>query len=235
MSTEPTASAAVTSARKSDSKKLVSLLALAAGATAMPQTSEADVVFTDLSANPRQVGSLSDLSYLIDTLPGNARLGFTAKTRLTAAYSSYSRQITAGQKAGYVRVKTNLSFVVPASAGKLWNQIAGTSSVFGIVAVATYKGHFPGNFSTKYLAFKFKDSSLVGTPIRYGWVEMSLSNPSNGGEPNLTITGYAYDNSGAQIPMGAVPEPGSGALLAFGALTLGARGVRAWRGKRVVQ
>lgn len=235
MSTEPTASATVTFARKGESKKLVSLLALAAGAAAIPQTSEADVVYTDLNANPAQVGSLSDLSYLIDTLPGNARLGFAAKTHLTPVYSSYSRQITAGQKAGYVRIKTNISFVVPASAGKVWDQVVGSSSRSGFVGVATYKGHFPGSFSTKYLMFKFKDSTLVGTPLRYGWVEMSLSNPANAGEPNLTITGYAYDNSGAQIPAGAVPEPASTALLAMGALALGAKGVRNWRNKRAVR
>jgi hypothetical protein len=230
MSTQPTASASVTSDARCESKKLLSLLALAAGATALPQTSEADIIFTDLSASPAQVGSLSSSSYLIDTLPGTARLGFVAKTRATVV--SYSKLVTAGQKAGYVRVKTNLSFVVPASAGNAWNQIAGASSVYGFVGVATYSGHFPGSYSNRYLAFKFKDSTQVGSPLRYGWVQISLSNPSNGGDPNVTIFGYAYDDTGAQIPMGAVPEPGSTALLALGALALGARGVRSWRRNR---
>ena len=50
--------------------------------------------------------------------------------------------------------------------------------------------------------------------------------------PNVTIWGYAYDNTGAQLTMGSVPEPGSAAVLAVGALMLGARGLRNWRHHR---
>ena len=210
--------------------KLLSLLALAAGAAALPQTSEADIIFTDLSSDPAQVGSLSSSSYLIDTLPGTARLGFAAKTRATSI--SYSKIITAGQKAGYVRIKTSHSFVVPASAGKTWDQVPGVGSIFGTVATAFYFGHSPGSYNNKFLSFRFKDSTLAGSPLRYGWIEVSLSNPSNGGDPNVTIFGYAYDNTGAQLPAGAVPEPAPMGLLALGALALGAKGLRSWRRAR---
>ncbi len=53
--------------------------------------------------------------------------------------------------------------------------------------------------------------------------------------PNVTIWGYAYDNTGAKPTMGQlpVPEPSSGALLVMGAMALGARGLRKWRQKRL--
>ena len=60
---------------KGDSTKLLSLLALAAGAIAMPQTGNADIIFTDLSASPVTVGNNATTNFLIDTLPGTARLG----------------------------------------------------------------------------------------------------------------------------------------------------------------
>jgi hypothetical protein len=51
-------------------------------------------------------------------------------------------------------------------------------------------------------------------PQYYGWIGIDINNA-----PDLTgeITGFAYDNTGAPIPAGAVPEPAGLALLALGA------------------
>jgi len=212
------------------SSKLVSLLALAAGALAMPQSSKADIIVTDLTTNFVTVGPNGSASFLIDNLPGTARLGFEAHEAMTLIGSS--RVVSAGQKAGYVRLKTHSSFVVPAAAEKTWDEIVGpgvVSSVNGLVGKVNGYGHFPNSFIHLYLAFKFKDSTQVGNPERYGWIDASLSNPANGSGPDVFIFSYAYDNTGAKIPMGAVPEPAPIALLALGALTLGAKGVRSWR------
>jgi hypothetical protein len=212
-----------------DSSKLVSLLALAAGALAMPQSSNADVIVTDLSTNFVTVGPHGSSSFLIDNLPGTAQLGFEAHSSVARG----SRVVSAGQKAGYVRLKTNAaSFVVPAAAGATWNQIAGVSTVNGLVGKVDASGHFPNSFVHLYLPFKFKDSTEVGSPVLYGWIDVSLSNPDDKSGPDLTIFSYAYDNTGAPIPMGAIPEPAPTSLLALGALTLGAKGVRAWRKRR---
>lgn len=57
----------------------------------------------------------------------------------------------------------------------------------------------------------------AGDP-RYGWIGIDITNSDD-----LTgqITGFAYDDTGAPIEAGAVPEPGSGlALLAAGAASL---------------
>src|SRR5438128_9395785 len=63
---------------RGDSAKLVSLLALAAAAAAIPQSGKADIIFTDLSSNPVTVGNNTNSSFLVDTLPGTAQLGVFA-------------------------------------------------------------------------------------------------------------------------------------------------------------
>jgi hypothetical protein len=119
----------------------------------------------------------------------------------------------------------------------LWGQIsAGLAEKAGFGS-ATSSGHVGNSFSGLYLAFEFRDTTLTGNPMRYGWAGLSLAigNLASGDYPRLTVSGWAYDNTGAQIPMGAtvpVPEPSSMALLALGALTLGASGVRSWRRNR---
>src|SRR5437899_2241243 len=110
-----------------DSAKLLSLLALAAGAVAMPQTSNADIVYTDLTANPIHVYPGGG-SYVINNLPGTAQIGFNTHIRGNNSLTS-SRFITGKQQAGYVRIKTNASFFVMANAGQTWNQIAGIVTI----------------------------------------------------------------------------------------------------------
>jgi hypothetical protein len=222
---------ALTVGAKNEHSKLVSLLALAAGAAAMPQTSNADIIYTDQSATVSWDGLRS---FTIPNLPGNAQLGFTAN-RSGALPSTWVRSVTGGRRgSGYVQI---LNVLV--SQPLLWDQIK--ASPFNGNPVANNKFasaqaafHAPNNYGGRYLAFEFKDSSVTGTPLRYGWVGLGLvnGNLSGGGNyPALTISGWAYDNTGAQIPMG-VPEPGSVSLLALGALTLGAVGVRSWRRNR---
>ena len=223
-----------------DSSKLLSLLALAAGAAAMPQSANADVIFTDLSANPVSISTNANLSFIITNLPGTARVWFQTNKRATAISST--RVVSVRQNAGYVRLKTHSfpsqvginAFVVPLPAGVTWNQVVGVSSASGALAKANAQGHFPNGFDKQYFVFKFKDSTQVGSPSLYGWVNFSVAYPGNGKYPEVTLFGYAFDNTGAFLATGAstVPEPGPAALLALGALTLGAKGLRSWRRHR---
>jgi hypothetical protein len=215
-----------------DHYKLVSLLALASGAVAMPQTSNADIIYTNLSS-PVQVGYYTSSFFLVDNLPGIAQLAFQTVQRGSTSFTS-SRFVVVGQYDGYVRLKTNAYFAVRASQGKLWTQIPGTTYSVGTAGAANLYNHFPDSFNNEYYAFIFQDSTH-GSALRYGWVEVSLenSNLAVGDGPNLTIFGWGYDAGGAQIAMGAIPEPSAAAVAALGALALGAKGLRSWRRNRV--
>jgi hypothetical protein len=219
------------SAATPDSSKLVSLLALAAGAIALPQTGSAGVIFTDTTGS--LVGGGYGLSFVTQNLPGVAQLGFGYHHRGTTSTSSI-RWVTGGQAAGYVRLKTNALFLVHVAAGLTWDQVAGVQTFYGTAGIATYSAHNPNGYDHQYISFKFQDSTQ-GNAVRYGWLEYSLANSNlrfSGDGPVVSIYGYAYDTTGAKLPTGSVPEPTPAALLALGALAFGAKGVRAWRRER---
>jgi hypothetical protein len=121
-----------------------------------------------------------------------------------------------------------------ANAGQNWNQIAGNVTISGAGGANNYFTCYPAHsYSDKYLLFEFKDSTQPGSPMRYGWINIGLAiAPGDGRYPDIAINGYAWDTSGAQVIAGQVPEPTAPALLALGALTLGAKGLRSWRKNR---
>jgi hypothetical protein len=72
------------------------------------------------------------------------------------------------------------------------------------------------NFATntpQYIGVRFQ----LNGEDRYGWIGINITNPDD-----LTgqITGFAYDDTGAAIAAGAVPEPAGLALLALGSAGL---------------
>jgi hypothetical protein len=222
------------------STKLVSLLALAAGAAAMPQTSNADIIFQ--SANAHVGFGAGDSSSFFLSLPGTT-FGFGAtgsnKTRSFGLYQTLYRTLQVGHAGGAAAsVQGSGGLVAVRGYGQAWNNgfglYAGISVAKGVIhkdisSFVTGYSHAPAGsgYDHQYYAFRFTN----GVVPLYGWVEVGL-NVGGGNGPSLTVYGYAYDNTGAQIAMGAVPEPDSTALLALGALTLGAKGLRHWRRNR---
>jgi hypothetical protein len=56
--------------------------------------------------------------------------------------------------------------------------------------------------------------------------------PGTPANMSVTLTGWAYEDSGTMINAGTIPEPGSAALAMGGALVLGAAGLRQWRKRK---
>jgi len=223
---------------KPDSTKLLSLLALASGAVAMPQTSNADIVFVDLSSSPVHIGQFATHDFIINTLPGTAQIGFHANTHTTAGGSTTSKWIVGVQQAGYVRLLTkavgaNTFILVRANAGQNWSNVIGQGAAVyksGTAGFNNLLGLYPGSFVGKYYMFEFRDSTQ-GNAMRYGWLSVDLANLANG-NIDLAINGYAYDSTGIKLGAGQVPEPSAPALLALGALVFGSKGLRSWRKNR---
>lgn len=67
---------------------------------------------------------------------------------------------------------------------------------------------------------------LIWPPKLYGWASVTLS--TGGFSGIVTINNWAYEDSGAGINMGAIPES-SDVALGLGGLALGAVGLRSWR------
>ncbi|TSA41933.1 MAG: hypothetical protein D4R57_00020 [Verrucomicrobiales bacterium] len=228
---------------KHDSTKLVSLLALAAGAVAMPQTGNADIIYTDLGAGVAVGYGPGVFDYQVN-IPGTASFkferrqgsGHTNPGSLTYNY----RTVRAGDFGPVttppVGVQGNAQgFAVPLNYDQPWNQglamfykvNVGTASDLGAKTPSTSYDH-------KYLAWQFGDSTQGGA-TRYGWIEIGLQvNGYTAGGPLVTIYKYGWDNTGAKPNMGQmpVPEPSAMAMTVLSAMALGARGVRSWRQKR---
>ena len=86
---------------------------------------------------------------------------------------------------------------------------------------------FTLNSSNNLAGFRFTNEAAGGA-IQFGWIRLSLSTAYNA-SPRLVVE-YAYENTGAPILAGAVPEPSTLAL--FGVMAAGAVGVREWRKRK---
>jgi len=224
----------------------MSLLALAAGAVAMPQSGHADIIYTDLSSNPVLVGYNGGTDAYQVVIPGTAIFRFerrqgTAQTNTGSLTYNY-RTVRAGDfgpvttpPVKLAGLASPLGFAAPQNFGAAWDQGLGLFYKVNIGTATDLGARTPTtSYDNKYLAFQFGDSTAANA-TRFGWMEVSFqSRGYNAGGPLVTIHRYGWDNTGAQPTMGQlpVPEPSSAAIVALGAMALGARGVRNWRQKR---
>jgi hypothetical protein len=71
--------------------------------------------------------------------------------------------------------------------------------------------------STGYIGFSFDPDDVPGAQEYYGWFQMHVGNNNT---INGSVIDWAYENTGAPIATGMVPEPSSFAILAMGAAGL---------------
>lgn len=97
------------------------------------------------------------------------------------------------------------------------------ATIQSIVADNQIKNAIFFNFDTpRFIGFTFTPYSTK----LYGWASVTLS--TGGFSGIVTINNWAYEDSGAGINMGAIPES-SDVALGLGGLALGAVGLRSWR------
>ena len=108
---------------------------------------------------------------------------------------------------------------------------AGNLVVLGSKAISLGAAYLGNNTDQIYSAFSFNNNGTTD----YGWFSGTFSNTTYSGFA-YTVDQVAYDNSGAMIATGQVPEPASAGLMMMGALAIGgAAAVRRWKaGKAVV-
>jgi hypothetical protein len=101
--------------------------------------------------------------------------------------------------------------------------IGGGNTYIGLTSTAAAAGWAAG--ADAYLGVKILNSATSTT--NYGWIHLMTT--GNSGFP-ATIVDWAYENTGASLTAGQVPEPTTFALL--GVMAAGALGVRAWRKRK---
>ena len=206
-------------------KHFAACCAAAAGAAylASPSTATADIVYSQIQNSPIFPGAVNGGVYIDFENPAATKQGTSPRTDPNVLVPGWEiNPYFSGISTYLGRPSTG----VVLSSGKAANLADGTlissaSSFSGTMPAGTgfYGGVNIPTGQTGYIGFRFDPNGVAGVQTWYGWMRISVgSNVSP--TSNGNVIDWAYDNTGAGIQAGVVPEPSSIALLAMGAAGL---------------
>ena len=249
--------------KKPNLKRLASLSALGAGALGVNAgTAEAYVVYSGVINKKVGYGS-GYATYVSIPLPNGAALALRTDHWTYPTYGSLNEvNLNAmnvsgpnGTQASFRAVNNPwgdvTAFVLAAPQGAKFGTSPREVRNFGWVAISGGgKYHLSNAFTEfnptdRYLLFRFTGGKLPYTI--YGWAQLSVTLPGHFAGPQVTLTSWAYETSGAQLPAGVhgkaldgsddISEirPSTFDATGLPALALGSLGVRKWRDARKME
>jgi len=187
--------------------------AVALGAAAWfgsPGEARADIVYSGLANLPVFPTSVNGGLYIDLEKPANFGQGTPS--------AGWDMNPYAGGWSIYMgRPSTGVILAFPDTAANLplGMLVDSTQSFSG---TTTYNTGFYGDSGipsgqTGYLGFRFDPDDVPGVQTWYGWFRMSAA---ANGTSDGSVLDWAYDNTGAGLKVGVVPEPSAISLLALG-------------------
>jgi len=149
----------------------------------------------------------------IDFTPLNDKVGFSNGYGALAtihpqsagsAYFSLARITSGSVRDVVLRLGNSVLFKgSDAALGQTWSNLPGFAGGFLVLGQRASSGH-SGTNGDFYKLFEITGSTLYGE--LYGWASFYQSVSDTSG-PDVTLTGMAYDTTGAMIPAGAGAVP----------------------------
>ncbi len=206
--------------------------AMAGGALVTATASDAMADIVTVPINETIGASASQTGSLTVSVGGNDVVTFSA----TYDPSTPEADLTVSSFTGSAYAVNSGDPFFPAALS-IGDTVPGSFSSNGFEAtklMASYNTSAAGTFaglSNVYLGVSFPDPSN-SSQTDFGYIGVSVSGVTSSTSPSVTatISSLTYDDTGAPITIGAVPEPASLTTLAMGAAGVGA--FLAWRKRR---